>query len=97
MSSASKVVQLPQRGAQLELALKLPKYITLEAWVMLTYGNAVSLKTARRWVHDGYIVPMPEKHGRAYYLRPDARYVDPANPPADLQPSGRSSPFRAKA
>lgn len=95
--SEAKVLRLPQRHEQLELALRLPKFITLEAWLRMTYGDAVSLKTARRWISHGYILPAPEKHGRAYYLRPDARYVDPANPPADLQPSGRPSPFRAKA
>lgn len=73
-----------------------PKLITLEAWLTATYGeNGPSILTARRWCRDGNIWPAPEKHGRAYYLRPDARYIDPANPPADLIPSGRASPFRA--
>lgn len=74
-----------------------PELITLEAWVAKVYGGSLSINTARRWVREGYIFPTPEKHGRAYYLRPNARYVDPANPPADLKPSGRASPFRAKA
>jgi hypothetical protein len=74
-----------------------PRLITLEAWVLATYGKALSIATARRWVRDGFIYPVPEKHGRAYYLDPGARYVDPANPPADLKPSGAATPFRAKA
>jgi len=75
-----------------------PKKITLEAWLDATYGEgAPAILTARRWCREGRIYPKPEKHGRAYYLAPDARYIDPANPPADLKPSGRPSPLRAKA
>lgn len=92
-----KVIRLPGRNEQLALPLGLPKFITLDVWIRMNYGDAVSLKTARRWIEKGYIRPAPEKHGRAYYLRPDARYVDPANPPSDLVPSGRPSPFRQKA
>lgn len=71
-----------------------PPNIRLEEWLKRTYGEQKpSLLTARRWARSGNIYPAPEKHGRAYYVRPDARYIDPAHPPADLQPSGRSSPL----
>lgn len=71
--------------------------ITLEEWLATAYGDSrPSILTARRWCRNGNIWPKPEKHGRAYYVRADARYIDPANPPADLKPSGRPSPFRAQ-
>ncbi len=53
------------------------KLITLEAWASATYGEASPhINTLRRWARDSLIVPAPEKHGRTYYLRPDARYRD---------------------
>lgn len=74
-----------------------PRFLTLEAWLAANYGNAVSIKTARRWVGECRIWPPPEKHGRSYYLERDARYIDPANPPADLKPTGRPYPLSVKA
>lgn len=75
-----------------------PRLLSVEAWIEATYGaGAPSIKTVRRWIRGGYIVPAPEKHGRAYYMRSDARYIDPANPPADLKPSGRAYPLLVKA
>lgn len=72
-----------------------PKNLRLEEWLERTYAEPrPSLLTARRWVRKGNIWPPAEKHGRAYYVRPDARYIDPANPPADLQPTGGRSPLR---
>lgn len=62
-----------------------PKKITLEEWVLATYGDKrPSILTVRRWCREGRIWPAPEKHGRAYYVRTDARYINPANPPRDL-------------
>lgn len=57
------------------------KLITLEAWASATYGEAAPhLNTLRRWARDALIVPTPEKHGRTYYVRPDARYSDFRSP-----------------
>lgn len=85
-------------GAGLGSDTKQPRLITLEAWLAATYGSGVpSVNTARRWVREGRIWPPPEKHGRAYYLKSDARYIDPANPPTDLEPTGRAYPLIAKA
>jgi len=53
-----------------------PKFITLEAWIEVTYGAAVSIDTARRWCREHRIVPAPEKHGRSYFVAPEARYTD---------------------
>lgn len=53
------------------------KLITLEAWAAATYGEASPhINTLRRWARDAMIVPTPEKHGRTYYVRPDAQYCD---------------------
>lgn len=52
------------------------KFITLEAWLELTYGTAVSIGTGRRWCRENRITPKPEKHGRTYFVTPDARYTD---------------------
>lgn len=62
------------------------RLITLESWAAETYGEAAPhINTLRRWARDALIVPTPEKHGRTYYVRPDARYCDfriPAAVPA---------------
>jgi len=53
------------------------KLITLEAWAAATYGeSSPHINTLRRWARDAMIVPTPEKHGRTYYVRPDAHYCD---------------------
>lgn len=53
------------------------KRVRLETWLAQTYGNdAPDIATARRWCRDGKIYPRPEKHGRAYYVHPEARYTD---------------------
>lgn len=52
------------------------KHVTLERWLLDTYGNAVTLDTARRWIRAGKIQPPPEKHGARYFLHPEARYTD---------------------
>lgn len=52
--------------------------LTLESWARQTYGEAApSLATLRRWARDCLIYPTPEKHGRAYFVRPDAQYRGP--------------------
>lgn len=57
-----------------------PKYIRLETWLKQTYGDdAPKVATARRWCNDGKIQPPPQKHGRSYFVHPDARYT--AAPP----------------
>jgi Excisionase-like protein len=57
------------------------KLISLETWLRMTYGeDAPTIHTARRWAREKRIVPAPQKHGRTYFVRPDARYVDPLQP-----------------
>ncbi|WP_353637253.1 excisionase [Pseudomonas sp. MYb327] len=33
------------------------------------------MNTVRRWARDGLLTPPPTKHGRSYYIDPDALYV----------------------
>ena len=50
--------------------------ITLEDWAQRTYGhNAPHRNTLRRWAREAHIYPPPEKHGRQYFVRENARYV----------------------
>ena len=56
--------------------------ISLQTWLARNYvaGEAPHINTARRWCRDGLIHPLPEKHGREYYLADDARYVGKNGP-----------------
>lgn len=50
--------------------------LTLETWAQSVYGEAApALFTLRRWARNGHIAPVPEKHGRTYYVKQSARYV----------------------
>ena len=53
------------------------KRITIEAWINLNYDGpgSPSIHTVRRWISDGRIWPLPEKHGRTYYLSTKAEYI----------------------
>lgn len=56
---------------------------TLESWAQSIYGEAApGIQTLRRWCRDGKIFPIPEKHGRSYFVRETARYVGDYNDPA---------------
>ncbi len=51
--------------------------ITLKEWGRRIYGTAApSMGTLRRWAREARITPPAEKHGRSYFVEPDARYVD---------------------
>lgn len=53
-----------------------PKLVTLDIWAARVYGDgAPGIDTLRRWAREARINPQPEKHGRAYMVRPDARYA----------------------
>lgn len=56
------------------------KLVSLEQWATATYGeSAPCIDTLRRWCREGRIHPQPEKHGKCYYLDPEARYIDASN------------------
>lgn len=65
----------------------MPKLITLERWAQRVYGDdAPSQQTLQRWAREARIKPRPQKHGRTFYVAPDAEYVQPpqANRPRRL-------------
>lgn len=52
--------------------------VLLAEWAKQTYSGAVPCaNTLRKWARDALIQPAPLRHGRAYYVDPDARYVPP--------------------
>lgn len=56
---------------------------TLDKWAKAQYGeNAPHIKTLRRWVSEAKIYPLPEKHGRSYFVEETARYVGDFNNPS---------------
>lgn len=53
--------------------------VLLTTWAQQNYQDAVPcLNTLRKWARDALIQPAPQRHGRAYYVHPDARYVPPS-------------------
>lgn len=72
---AEAAVASAARSAQAETAMT-ERLLTLEAWSRAEYGEAApAIATLRRWVRENRILPLPEKHGRTYYVLPNARYV----------------------
>jgi hypothetical protein len=56
------------------------QFLTLKAWAAQQYGDdAPSIATLRRWCQQAKIFPAPKKHGRTYFVRQDAQYVDDYN------------------
>ena len=54
------------------------KLQTLEDWARTTYGESgPAIATLRRWAREARIHPAPVKHGRTYFVQPDAAYLDP--------------------
>ena len=50
------------------------KLIPLHHWAKLTYGDAAPCSnTLRKWARGDKITPPAEKHGREYFVSPDAR------------------------
>ena len=60
------------------------RYITLEAWAE-AIDPKPSLYTLRAMARMGKIQPPPVKIGKAYYVEPDARVVDPSRRPSLVQ------------
>ncbi len=57
------------------------KRIPLERWAIAVYGDdRPGIGTLRRWARGGNISPPAEKHGRTYYVAPDAKYVATCQP-----------------
>jgi predicted site-specific integrase-resolvase len=52
------------------------RYITLLEWAQMTFSQPPHANTLLRWVHDGHIQPQPQKIGRKWQVKRDARYVN---------------------
>lgn len=53
--------------------------VPLDTWAARRYPERTPhITTVRKWVRDGKIYPAPVKHGRGYYVQPDAQYVTDA-------------------
>jgi hypothetical protein len=57
------------------------KAVPLETWGAQHFDPPPSLYTLRSMVRMGKIQPCPVKIGKAYYVEPDARVVDPNRRP----------------
>lgn len=53
-----------------------PRYITLHEWAESMFSKVPHANTLLRWVHDGRIHPQPEKIGRLWRVKRDAKYVN---------------------
>lgn len=52
-----------------------PRLVKLKEWAQMVFGDHIPHEqTLRNWVRDGYIQPPPEKIGKFYYVKPDAKY-----------------------
>jgi len=52
-----------------------PNLLPLKEWAKRQYGDfAPHRNTLLKWVRDGRIQPQPEKQGRAYFFKPEAKY-----------------------
>jgi hypothetical protein len=52
------------------------RYVTLKEWAELMFSKIPHKNTLLRWVRDGHIYPAPEKVGKSWQVKRDAKYVD---------------------
>lgn len=53
------------------------RYVSLTKWAQDTYGEeAPSYQTLVRWTRAGKIKPAPQKHGRTFFVHPNAVYTE---------------------
>jgi hypothetical protein len=52
------------------------RYVTLREWATMMFSKVPHNNTLLRWVSDGHIHPKPEKIGRKWQVKRDAKYVD---------------------
>lgn len=73
-----------------------PELLTLQDWARRKYGDAApALRTLWAWAREGRIHPAPKKHGRTYFVQPDAEYQTPAE--VRYGPASPQSPEKALA
>lgn len=75
-----------------------PDLLTLTEWATRRYGDAApSLATLRRWAREALIFPVPKKHGRTYFVQPDAQYLDAESIRHGPTPKIRHAPELARS
>ncbi len=52
------------------------KWLPLEEWASAHYSKPPGLQTLRAWARLGHFYPAAERHGRAYVVLENARYVE---------------------
>lgn len=62
--------------------------VTLDEWAADQFRTPPSRNTLRIWARQGLISPAPVKHGRSYYVEPNACYREPEK--VDRVPLGGS-------
>ncbi|WP_179703741.1 excisionase [Paraburkholderia bryophila] len=68
----------PPSPASTVVEKRRPKLIPLSVWAEEMFGEyAPPIRTIRNWIAAGKIYPPPVKVGRAYFVKPEAEYVDP--------------------
>lgn len=74
------------------------RMIPLQEWARTTYGeSAPCAGTLRRWARDGNL-PGAEKHGREYFVPPDAHYAaNDGDKPENVKPVRRCVETTEKA
>lgn len=60
------------------------KKITLQAWAAAQYEKVPHRNTLYRWAKNGWIFPIPQKHGKGYVVEPHARFVGPDPNPDEI-------------
>lgn len=60
------------------------KLISLVEWDRQTFETPHHLNTLRKWARSGMIQPPPQKVGREYLVKPDARYTPEAKDADDV-------------
>lgn len=61
------------------------RFIPLKEWARQTYGDSAPCSnTLYAWVRDSKIYPAPEKHGRTFFVSPEAVYSPCGRPMPSL-------------
>jgi hypothetical protein len=61
-------------GAQRPAPTVLARFITLQEWAALNFSKVPHNNTLLRWANEGRIQPQPEKIGRIWRVKRDAKY-----------------------
>jgi hypothetical protein len=63
-----------QPTQQRQASPALARFITLQEWAALNFSKVPHNNTLLRWANEGRIQPQPEKIGRIWRVKRDAKY-----------------------